>query len=379
MTFSWVFGRSLYTVNIGDTEIWYAYDQEGIRTSKTIGNTYTKYHIIDGIMYGEQTTGANGTTEIFYFYDNNDRMYGFSYNGTMYYYQFNLQGDVTGIYDANGQLVVEYKYDAWGKVLSVTGSLANAIGQANPMRYRGYYYDNETGFYYLNTRYYDPEVGRFINADSVLDNRGVNTINMFAYCGNNPVNNIDSDGKWIIGTIVGGVIGGLAGGLGALVSGKSVAAGVITGAATGAALGAVVDIVTSAGLSTGVSLAIIGAASGVISGAGNVGNQYLNYKWGNNTNCTKKTNNNKKKSTEQQKKHPSSQTNASSFAEYIDYNEVLSSTVMGVAFSPISFGASSLVNSAVGSSNVGQIIGGTFMEINTSLGQLIIDLFSYGE
>lgn len=198
MDFSWVFGRSLYTVNIGSTEIRYAYDQEGIRTSKTIGDTFTKYHIIDGVMYGEKTTGSNGTTEIFYFYDDNERMYGFSYNGTMYYYQFNLQGDVTGIYDANGQLVVEYKYDAWGKVLSITGTLANTIGQNNPIRYRGYYFDNETGFYHLNSRYYDPETGRFLNADNAISGTGdsVQGYNLFAYCFNNPINMSDPDGHW---------------------------------------------------------------------------------------------------------------------------------------------------------------------------------------
>ena len=194
MDFSWVFGRSLFTVNIGDTEISYAYDQEGIRTSKTVGDTYTQYHIIDGIIYGEKTMGPDGTTEIFYFYDDNDRMYGFSYNGAMYYYQFNLQGDVTGIYDANGQLVVEYKYDAWGKILSITGSLANTIGQGNPIRYRGYYYDNETGFYYLISRYYDSTTGRFLSADSQISGSSQG-FNLFAYCANNPISRKDSTGE----------------------------------------------------------------------------------------------------------------------------------------------------------------------------------------
>ncbi|MBQ4559301.1 MAG: RICIN domain-containing protein [Lachnospiraceae bacterium] len=195
MDFSWVFGRSLYTVNIGSTEIRYAYDQEGIRTSKTIGDTFTKYHIIDGVMYGEKTIGTNGTTEIFYFYDDNDKLYGFSYNGAMYYYRYNLQNDVTGIYDANGQLVVEYKYDAWGKAISITGSQANGIGQYNPIRYRGYYYDAETGFYFLSSRYYDPETGRFLNADGYISTgQGVLGCNMFMYCGNNPVARVDKTG-----------------------------------------------------------------------------------------------------------------------------------------------------------------------------------------
>lgn len=258
MTFSWVFGRSLYTVDIGDTSIRYAYDQEGIRTSKTIGDTYTKYHIIDGVMYGEKTTSTNGTAEIFYFYDDNDRMYGFSYNGTMYYYQFNLQGDVIGIYDANGQLVVEYKYDAWGKILSITGSLANTIGQYNPIRYRGYYYDNETGFYYLNSRYYDPETGRFLNADNAISGTGesVQGYNLFTYCFNNPINMSDPDGNWpkwvekvvtavVIAAVVTTAVVVTAGAAAAVLGASTaVVSGVMAGAAIGGLTASAVNIGT---------------------------------------------------------------------------------------------------------------------------------------
>ena len=122
-------------------------------------------------------------------------------NGTTeayYYYLFNAQGDIVGIIDVNGIQVVEYTYDAWGNILSVTGSLAGTIGQKNPLRYRGYYYDSETGFYYLLSRYYDPGIGRFINADGVIAGIGGNVLgyNMFAYCMNNPVNMIDSNGNF---------------------------------------------------------------------------------------------------------------------------------------------------------------------------------------
>ena len=91
------------------------------------------------------------------------------YNGTDYYYRKNLQGDIIAILNTSGTKVVEYTYNAWGEVLSITGSLVNTIGKINPFRYRGYYYDTETGFYYLQSRYYDPVVGRFLNADSVFD------------------------------------------------------------------------------------------------------------------------------------------------------------------------------------------------------------------
>ena len=89
------------------------------------------------------------------------------YNGTDYYYRKNLQGDIIAILNTNGTKVVEYTYNAWGEVLGVTGSLANTIGRINPFRYRGYYYDTETGFYYLQSRYYDPVVGKFLNADTI--------------------------------------------------------------------------------------------------------------------------------------------------------------------------------------------------------------------
>ena len=152
--------------------------------------------IFDGIMYGERKYDANGETVIYYLYDENNNKYGFVYNGKYYYYQINLQGDVIGIYDENGQFVVQYAYDAWGKLLSVTGTLANTIGQINPIRYRGYYYDNETGFYYLQSRYYDPETGRFINADVILGaNDDIISYNLFAYCSNNPINFSDPSGN----------------------------------------------------------------------------------------------------------------------------------------------------------------------------------------
>ena len=111
-----------------------------------------------------------------------------NYNGTDYYYVTNLQGDVVAILDTGGNRVVEYVYDAWGKILSVTGTHADTLGQHNPLRYRGYVYDNETGLYYVSSRYYDPEIGRFINADSQLNQKdSILGFNMFAYCHNNPI------------------------------------------------------------------------------------------------------------------------------------------------------------------------------------------------
>ena len=100
----------------------------------------------------------------------------------------NLQGDIIAIVDGNGNKVVEYKYDAWGKPLSKTGSMASTLGTLNPFRYRGYVYDEETGLYYLYSRFYHPSIGRFCNADRRVEK------NLFTYCNNRPTNKIDSNG-----------------------------------------------------------------------------------------------------------------------------------------------------------------------------------------
>ena len=118
-----------------------------------------------------------------------------NHSGKLYYYLYNLQGDVIALCDASSkQIVAKYSYDAWGKLLTKEGTLADA----NPFRYRGYYYDSETGMYYLNSRYYDPEVGRFLNVDAFLGaNVGAATFNLFAYCGNNPAVLADPTGYYV--------------------------------------------------------------------------------------------------------------------------------------------------------------------------------------
>ena len=119
------------------------------------------------------------------------------YDGNRYFYLTNLQGDVTAIVSVNGNIVVEYAYDAWGNVLSIEGVRADNLGKDNPLRYRGYVYDEETKLYYLQSRYYDPAISRFINAD-IYTSTGQGFIgnNMFAYCENNPVMCADSEGTY---------------------------------------------------------------------------------------------------------------------------------------------------------------------------------------
>jgi RHS repeat-associated protein len=124
-------------------------------------------------------------------------LFGFNYNGTNYYYIRNGQNDIIGILDSTGTQVVSYQYDTWGKLLGISGSQASGVGTLNPFRYRGYYYDTETGLFYVASRYYDPSTGRFLNADSVAGSVGdLLGANVFAYCRNNPVMMIDPSGHW---------------------------------------------------------------------------------------------------------------------------------------------------------------------------------------
>ena len=191
--FHWQYGRRLMVVKNGSNLTRYAYNADGLRTSKNVNGTITQYYWLDGVLLGQNTDN----NQVVFLYDENGAPYGMVYDGTYYYYIQNAQGDIIGIIDADGNIVVEYTYSAWGETLSVTGSMASTIGQKNPLRYRGYYYDDETGFYLTGTRYYDPEIGRFINADGyVSTGQGVLGNNMFAYCGNNPVNRADPTGMF---------------------------------------------------------------------------------------------------------------------------------------------------------------------------------------
>ncbi|MGN0799389.1 MAG: RHS repeat-associated core domain-containing protein [Christensenellales bacterium] len=153
-----------------------------------------------------QGSGASQVKQLFS-YDANGDVVSINYNGTEYYYLRNGQTDIVGLMDGSGNRVVEYTYDAWGKLISTTGTLASTLGADNPFRYRGYYYDTETGLYYLMTRYYDPEVCRFISADVYMTTgQGVLGGNMWAYCGNSPVIRYDDGGElWhlIIGAAIG--------------------------------------------------------------------------------------------------------------------------------------------------------------------------------
>ena len=185
---TWENGRSLATASDGTNSLSFAYDAGGLRTSKTVGSTTYHYYYAGGKLM-RMTWGSN---TIDFFYDTNGSPYAMKYNGTVYYYVTNLQGDVMRIVDGSQNTVTSYDYDPYGKVISATGTLANI----NPLRYRGYVYDQETGFYYLQSRYYDPTVGRFINADSFMSTGvGILEHGMFTYCCGNPITYSDVQGS----------------------------------------------------------------------------------------------------------------------------------------------------------------------------------------
>ena len=185
ISMTWKNGRQLATLTNGQTSASYDYNESGIRNKKTVNGITTTYQLDGSKIVSEN---RNGTVQS-YFYDENGSVLGITYGGENYYFRKNFRGDVLAILTASGEVVVEYSYDPWGNILAVTGTLASTLGADNPFRYRGYYYDTESCFYYLNSRYYDAKVCRFVNADAVLATNG-----LYTYCINNPVNYVDTDG-----------------------------------------------------------------------------------------------------------------------------------------------------------------------------------------
>ena len=190
-------GRRLSGMTLADgTELAFEYNSEGLRTGKTVGTDKTVEYLLDGTKIIREIRTVNGTvTEtLLYYYNTDGDVIGLNYNGTDYYYGRNIQGDILYIYNTSGEVVTTYAYDAWGSIVSQTGTLSSTVGEANPFRYRGYYLDSETGLYYLQSRYYDATVGRFLNADILIDRRSISGSNLYIYCTNNPVCKVDSNG-----------------------------------------------------------------------------------------------------------------------------------------------------------------------------------------
>ena len=267
-------GRQLSSLSGNGTTASYKYDADGLRSYKKVNGVETTYQYVgDKLMYEKR-----GATEFYYYYNSFGNLAGIKYvqNGTEYmaYAICNMRGDVEDLYWGSGNLACHYTYDTWGNVISVTDingkeiTNANHIGLMNPIRYRGYYFDSEIGMYYLQSRYYNPQVGRFISADGQLNNDLLGN-NLFAYCGNNPVTRLDDNGQgwWIVaGAAVGGIISAATKAVSNIMSGTKWYNGV-AGAFVG---GAVSGAITAATCNT-TAAAFAGAA------AESATNQLLSY------------------------------------------------------------------------------------------------------
>ena len=263
-TYAWQHGRQLASMSKSGSSITYGYNANGKRISKTVNGTTYNYSYL-----GDQLTEMTWVSNKLHFTYDSTGPASVTYNGNRYFYLKNAQGDVTGLVNASGTQVVSYTYDPWGAPMSTDGTMASTLGAANPLRYRGYVYDTETGLYYLTSRYYNPVWGRFINADTA-DVLGASPDkanwdkNLFAYCDNDPVSRKDDGGDlwdFVIGAAVGVattfissklegkdasvtdyLVAGLCGGLGGLNVGRTASA--IIGAVTGF-VGSIYDNTTS--------------------------------------------------------------------------------------------------------------------------------------
>ncbi len=185
----------------------YYYNANGIRIGKLIDNGTTVEsvnYILDGNNIIKEThTGANSYT-LEYYYDSNDNIVGFKYNNTKYLHLKNMKNDIVGIIDSNNNIVVKYFYDAYGRIIKTIDTSGNNLSIMNPFRYRSYYQDKETGWYYLNSRYYNTITNRFIAMDDISYLWASGTVlsyNLLSYCENNPVNNVDKFGSFAVGIL----------------------------------------------------------------------------------------------------------------------------------------------------------------------------------
>jgi RHS repeat-associated protein len=200
--YTWINGKELARIVSTGKDYKYQYNQDGIRTQKNINGVITNYYLSGMNVIYEKTNNDI----INYNYDINNSLSGFTYNSAQYYYLKNLQNDIIGILDSNLKQIVAYEYDSWGKHISIKDNLGNDlskntshIANINPYRYRSYRYDQETGMYYLNARYYNPEWKRFINSDDIIAaNNDTSSFNLFTYSSNNPINYVDKTGNFAI-------------------------------------------------------------------------------------------------------------------------------------------------------------------------------------
>ena len=308
---TWAKGRRLASVSRGSSSASYAYDMDGIRTSKTVNGVTTEFITQNGRVVRQSWSG----NVLDFFYDSQQRPYAVTYKpadgaAATYYYITNLQGDVVALIDSSGSLAAEYTYNAWGASLTMpyggagAGAVWPPIAELNPLRYRGYYYDAETGFYYLQSRYYDPKIGRWINPEPNVyvgafdDGSGITQYNVYAYCANNPVNFSDDTGEFAVAIAIGAAAGGIicaaisavsqyvtTGEINWKVVGVNAVSGLISGAFAATSIGLPASIAINAALGgatyvaeqavTGEDITFTGVAIGVTAGgiSGVIGGQ----------------------------------------------------------------------------------------------------------
>lgn len=266
----------------------YQYNENGIRVKKTGGGLNIKYDV-DGTQVVRSTDLINNKSLI-YHYDQNNQVIGLNYSGKEYMYQRNILGEICGIIDLNGKEFINYTYNAYGVPSITLGTnlnpsemiIASDLAQLNIYLYKGYIYDNETKLYYCQTRYYDPEIGRWLSIDHIayLDSGSIGGLNLYAYCGNNPVMYIDRDGTFPVLIIIGSIL------LGGLISGAfAVASESDSNNYLGAFVGGFINgTIGTAGLAAALAtggLAGFGIAfgSGFLGGAiGDLTNQLISYR-----------------------------------------------------------------------------------------------------
>ena len=344
--YTWV-GRQLKSVSpvrnpsVGAT---YSYNSDGQRIGKDItldgGEVYDYDYYYNGdILAGyrlviTKSDGSSTTHNVAFMYDENGEAFGIDINGKEYFYVKNAQNDVIAIVNSNNETVATYRYDSWGKLISCDDISENQeVSFLNPYTYRSYFYDSDTEMYFLKSRYYNPELHRFINADGyVQTGQGVLSLNTFAYCVNNPIIFADETGQFV-GAIVGGIIGAISGGISAKSNGRTVLSGVIGGFAGGFACGLIADAGAALSCVTGgLALAVIGGAL-----AGAAGN-YITQR----VNARQKTNAKYKNS----KVPVSKGTKNQEIKSQINKKEIVHAATVGAVSNLIGFGAGKLASAA---------------------------------
>ncbi len=212
--YKWNTGRNLESITNVQSDgtekeyLSFTYDEKGIRTSKKYGTITYNYTSKDGNITSQYQTTKYSTSKeptSIYLYDSNDNIIGMTYRNNPYFFIKNHMGDVIGMVTQDGTWVRSYYYDAWGNDIGTTANMdlnvnVSTAATVNPFRYRGYYYDEQSKMYYLQSRYYRPDTFRFLNADLPEFAKGLKNeyagTNLFAYCHNDPVNYTDYEGTW---------------------------------------------------------------------------------------------------------------------------------------------------------------------------------------